>query len=438
MKILQIAYYYQPMGGAGVQRALKFSKYLPEFGVQPVVLAALDKGYLSDASLVAEIPVGVAVHRVEHQALMQRVLAWRARRSSSSASGATAPTSAPSALRASLRDAALGAYAALQFPDDKAGWARRALNEARRILRSERVDLILSSSPPVSAHRLGAQLAHEFGLPWVADFRDLWTANPGYAAPAWRRALDRRSEDGWLQRAAGIVTVTPSWQRLLAERAACPVAFIPNGYDKADFIALAAASRDDAVFRLVHTGSFYGPRDPAGLLAGVAEYLATASAAARPLRLRLVGSMGARFEAGLAQFEQQHPGVIERRPYVPHQQALAEMMAADALLLVVGGGQGDAVAGWLPGKIFEYLRAAKPVLLLGDEAGDAATLIRRHAQGWVVDEAAPARIAAALRAMIEGPSPAVEARAGVACFERRELARQLAEFLARCAQAGRQ
>jgi glycosyltransferase involved in cell wall biosynthesis len=452
MKVLLVSYHYPPMGGAGVQRALKFSKYLGDFGVQCTVLAAHDPGYQQDESLLAEIPGTVRVLRVEHRPLLQRALAWRAGagRGAAAAARASAPAArAPASAvpsrpavgdgRHRLRDAALAAYASVHFPDDKAGWARRARAPALALLREERFDLVFSTAPPISAHALAATLARRACLPWVADYRDLWTENPAYAAPAWRRALDRRTEAAWLAQAAGVVTVTPSWQRLLAARLGPerPVAFIPNGYDEADFAARAPAPRADAVFRLVHTGAFYGQRDPGTLLEALELYLGSPPPAARPLRLRLVGQMGSRFAEKLQAFEARHPGVVEQCPYVPHHEALAEMLAADALLLVVGAGGGQraraTVAGTLPGKIFEYLRAARPMLLLGDEAGDAAALLRQHGRGWVADETQPAAIDAALRQMMESaPEGPAAPAASVARFERRALAGELAQFLRRC------
>lgn len=456
MKVLLVSYHYPPMGGAGVQRALKFSKYLGDFDVQCTVLAAHDPGYQQDPSLLAEIPGTVRVLHIEHRPLLQRALAWRAGAGRGAAAAAAPAQAAAStrlarttvsaagrtmagAARHRLRDAALAAYASVHFPDDKAGWARRARAPALSLLRDECFDLVFSTAPPMSDHALAAMLARRAGLPWVADYRDLWTENPAYAAPAWRRALDRRTEAAWLAQAAGVVTVTPSWQRLLAARLGPgrPVAFIPNGYDEADFAALAPAQRDDAAFRLVHTGAFYGPRDPGTLLEALALYLGSAPPAARPLRLRLVGMMGGRFADKLRAFEARYPGVVEQRPYVPHHEALAEMLAADALLLVVGAGDGQraraTVAGTLPGKIFEYLRAARPVLLLGDEAGDAAALLRQHGRGWVADETQPAAIAAALRQMMQAaPEVPSAPTAGVARFERRALAGELAQFLRRC------
>lgn len=448
MKLLLVSYYYPPMGGAGVQRALKFSKYLREFGVEPFLVAAHDPDYPHDDSLLADVPPGLTVLRVEHRGLLQRALAWRARRSPAAAAPAAAPAAAasPSPARAWLRDTVLSLHANLSFPDDKAGWAKKAWAPALELVRREGIELVASTAPPVSAHALAQRLAREAGLPWVADYRDLWADNPGYAAADWRRAWDRRTEARWLAQAAGVSVVTPSWQQRFAAQlgAAAPVAFIPNGYDEADFAGLVPEPAADGAFRLVHTGAFYGPRDPGTLLDGLARYLKAAPAGARPLKLRLVGSIGSRFDHALAQFAAEHPGVIERRAYVPHAEALKEMLAADALLLVVGAGQGAqqaarhaaVVAGTLPGKLFEYLRAGPPVLLLGDEAGDAAGILRRHGRGWVVDETQPARIAEGLAAMMSGtPPPAPPQPATV--FERRALTGEFAAFLRRCREARR-
>lgn len=438
MKVLLVCYHYPPLGGAGVQRMLKFSKYLRDFGIEPHVVAAHDPDYLHDESLLAEVPQGLTVLRIEHRGWLQRAVAWRHRRGAGGAS--TGTPAAPSRWKAALRDAVLAAHANLSFPDDRAGWARAAFAPALALVRERGIELVASSAPPVSAHALGRRIARAAGLPWVADWRDLWADNPGYAAADWRRALDRRTEARWLADAAGLTVVTPSWReryaRALGTRT--PVAFIPNGYDEADFAGLDATPQADDAFRLVHTGAFYGPRDPATLLDGLGRYLQAAPAGARPLKLRLVGPIGSRFDHALARFEATHPGVIERRATVPHHEALREMRAADALLLVVGAGQGArhaaVVAGTLPGKLFEYLRADRPVLLLGDEQGDAATLLRRHGRGWVADETRPERIAEGLAAMMSGMTPPAPPE-DAARFERRALTGEFAAFLRRCRDA---
>jgi glycosyltransferase involved in cell wall biosynthesis len=448
VKILQIAYHFPPMGGAGVQRALKFSKYLPLHGITPVVLCGLDPHYVQDASLLADVAPGLEVHRVRFSPWLARLAARR--RAGPSAASVPPPPPQPAAdpgrRGSAWRDAALRAVRTLQVPDDLAGWSRAAGHRARQVLQAhaaagQPIELIYSSSPPASAHALAERLAREFRLPWVADWRDLWTDNPAYDAPAWRRALDRNTEQRWLTRADGIVTVTPSWRAMLAARrpGGAPVAFIPNGYDEDDFAALpppSASAAADGRFTLIHTGTFYGPRDPAGLLEGLSRYLDGPRAGHPVLRVRLLGNMGARFAQALHAFSVRHPGVITREPYVPHDEALAALMAADALLLVVGGGRGPAVQGWLPGKIFEYLRSGKPVLSLGDPQGDAARLMAPFGPGTTVAENDAPGIARALSQLLgcrraAAGAPASRA-ASPAVYERRELARQLAEYLRAC------
>lgn len=446
MKLLLVAHHFPPMGGAGVQRALKFARYLGDFGVAVTVLAGDDPDYLQDPSLLAELPASVVVHRVRHRTLLSRGLAWRRQRSrkprigSAAAAVAAGPrAAAPQRHHASprWRDAVLAAWQALQWPDERGGWSRAAWPVGRALLRDGGFDLVMSTAPPVSVHALARRLARDANLPWVADWRDLWADNPGYAAPDWRRAIDRAVERRWLRDAAGVVTVTPSWCSRFAAGLAghAPVAWIPNGYDEADFAGTPSGQAPaDGAFRLVHVGSFYGPRDPAPVLEALGRCLAMGPGR-RALRLRLVGAIGHRFDAALAAFEARHPGVVERIPYVPHAQAVAEMRAADALLLVVGTGAGmgrpevrEVVAGTLPGKLFEYLRSGPPVLLLGNPQGDAATLMRAHGRGWVADETDPAAIAQAMAAMF-GPTPSAPHDAKVPRFERRALAGELADFL---------
>lgn len=427
MKLLLLAHYFPPMGGAGVQRALKFAKYLGAEGVQVSVLAGQDPAYLQDGSLLAEIPPGLDVQRVAHTPLLQRLVHLRR-----ASAPPTDSAPAPAAKRPAWRDAALAAWATLQWPDAHAGWARAAEARALAMAQAQRFDLILSSAPPVSSHRLAARLSARLGVPWVADWRDLWTDNPAYAAPAWRRALDRRLEDAWLASAAGVVTVTPTLQRTLAARLGGrrEVALVPNGYDEADFDAIEVPPPEPGVFRVVHAGTLYGHQSPLPLLLGADRLLGARPGLAGRLKLRLVGQVGARFHTMLAEFDATHPGVLERTGYVEHRQAVAEMLGADLLLLVIGGGA--AARGVLSGKVFEYLRAARPVLLVGPADGDAAQLLRAHAASRVAEEGDVAGIADALGAALDGRFGAPPAGARPGLFERRALTAQLAVFLQRC------
>jgi glycosyltransferase involved in cell wall biosynthesis len=433
MRLLLVSHHFPPMGGAGVQRALKFARYLGDFGVAVTVLAGDDPDYLQDASLLSELPPAVAVHRVPHRTLLQRTMALRRGGTAGPAAPAAparasvAPAS-PSAPGVRWRDAVLAGWAALQWPDERGGWARAAEAVGQRLLRERGHDVVMSTSPPVAAHALACRLARRAGLPWVADWRDLWTDNPSYARPAWRWALDQRLERRWHERADGIVTVTPSWQRLLRARApaATPVAFVPNGYDEADFASAPEPASADGCWRLVHVGTLYAHQTPLPLLEAAERMLAAEPGLQARLRLRLVGAVGSRFAPALSAFEARWPGVIEATGAVGHAEAVAEMQRADALLLLVGGGA--AARGVLPGKLFEYLRAGRPMLVVGEADGDAAQLAQGHGHARVAAESDPGAIAAAMRQMMATDGPTARMTDG-ARFERRALAGELAAFL---------
>jgi glycosyltransferase involved in cell wall biosynthesis len=426
-----LTYFYPPMGGAGVQRSLKFSRYLPGFGILPSVVCADSAEYPHDDELLREVPSDVDVTRIPHTTLLARIMSLRRRWPSPSASRESAnrgPAEAAPPPRASpWRDRLISATAAIQFPDDKTAWSSQAQRASMRALPNSPVDIVYSSSPPVSVHRAAMRIARHAGVPWVADYRDLWTGNPAYAAPSWRRPIDHRWERRLLASADGIVTVTEAFASELSALAGSrvPTIVIPNGYDEADFAGLVPVTLDPGVFRIVHTGTFYGQRSPEPLLLGVQRVLQRDAELRARLRVRLVGSIGSRFDPLLDWFSRQFPGVLERTGYVNHSRALAEMLGASALLLVVD--YQDEVS--LPGKVFEYLRAGRPILLIGPPKGESAKLIRECKAGEVVDAGDHHQIAATIGHWIArgtGPTPD-PARVGQ--FERRVLSRELAHFL---------
>lgn len=430
MRILMLTYFYPPLGGAGVQRTLKFSKYLPEFGITPSVICADSSAYTQDSSLLDEVPTDIAVLRLRHTPALARLVALMRRhgpaRTKSAMPGPIQLDRAGPASR--WRDHALRAFGALQFPDDKVAWSRRAVPAALSLIQRTPIDLVYSSAPPVSAHLAAMQVSRRARVPWVADFRDLWTANPAYSAPRWRRALDRRLESRLLAAADGIVTVSEHLAATLADRAkpGVPVLSIPNGYDEADFANATARERAPDSFCIVHAGTFYGHQSPDSFLRGVERLFENEPRALKRLRIRFVGNVGSRFEPLLASFESRAPGVLERTGYVEHRRALAEILAADALLLVIGG-DSESAAGVMTGKLFEYLRAGRPILLLGAPNGEAARLLQKAGAGEALNHDEPSHVAALLSRWMAGgaPRPVLE---GAAAYERRALAGRLGEF----------
>jgi Glycosyltransferase Family 4 len=436
LRALMLAYYYPPLGGAGVQRSLKFSKYLPEFAVVPSLISADSSAYTQDASLLAEVPAGIDVLRLPHTPLLAKVVALAqryGRRRAVPGAGAAiaASTPAPGSTTRSThwRDQLLQGIGTLQYPDDKAAWSNQAERSARSLVQRQPFDLIFSSSPPVSAHRAAMRVAQQARLPWVADLRDLWTDNPDYIAPAWRRVLDRRLESRLLGAASGIVTVSEHMAQALARRAGpqVPVVSIPNGYDEADFAGATARAREPGTFCIVHAGTLYGQRSPQSFLQGVERLFERDATARARLRIRFVGNVGSRFEPLLIAFEARHPGTLERTGYVEHRRALAEILAADALLLVIGGDPASA-AGVMTGKLFEYLRSARPILLLGAPEGEAAQLVRSVGAGDALGHDDPAGVATLLANWMSGSAPQPSPDRAAA-YERRALTGRLGAFM---------
>jgi len=421
------------MGSAGVQRSLKFTKYLPNFDVHPVVLAAYEPGYISDASLMADLPMSLRIERVESRPLLARL-----RRGVGVLRRMPVPTSESAAMSVEggnqfTRDLILKIYASSQFPDDKIGWAKRAFARACDLVHEENIDMIFSTAPPYSAHWLAARVSAKTKRPWVADCRDLWVDNPGYMAASWRAGLDRYAERRIFRSAAGVVTVTPTWADMFSRklgRDAC-IAMIPNGYDEDDFSSPISLKSRDGNWRIAHVGSFYGHQSPLPFLSDIDKLLDRNSDIGQKLSIYFAGAIGSRFDSELALFEDRHPGVLQCTGYLPHRQAIEKMCQADALLLVVGGG--NTGLGVLPGKIFEYLRSMTPVIFYGPGAGDAAEILRQHTKCLIIDD--KDKLDCRLRKLlgaIKYNNFDFFNNADSGKFERRVLTEELASFLKRC------
>jgi glycosyltransferase involved in cell wall biosynthesis len=432
LRVLIVTYFYPPMGGGGVQRILKFTRYLPDYGIVPTVVCASNETYPQDASLLADIPANLEIFRIPHVPMTTRLLALRRRWSAPSKTDGKRSSPGQLAGRGAeyaWHDRLWKAWNALQRPDDKASWAGRAERVALRAISARPVDIVVSSSPPVSAHLAGMHVAARARLPWVADYRDLWTSNPSYAAPAWRRKLDQRMERNLLHAADGLVTVSESMRAALGVRVrqAVPSISIPNGYDEADFADVAPGRPRGGRFRIIHAGSLYGHQSPVPFLGGVQQWLDANPAMIERLQICLVGSVGSRFEAALGAFARRYPGVLDRRGYLEHHEALRELASADALLLLIGGG--ESARGVTTGKVFEYLRIGRPILLVGPPEGEAAQLIRDAGAGEIAREDDRDSVGAILsRWVLQGGASEPNPERALP-YERKLLTGQLADFL---------
>ena len=360
-RVLMVSFQFPPMAGSsGVQRALRFAQQLPALGWSPSVLTAHPRAHAHTGDdLLEEIPPELPVRRAF-------------------------------ALDAARHLSIGGRYPGfLARPDRWHSWLLGAVPAGLRLIRQTRPDAIWSTYPIPTAHLVGYWLSRLSGLPWVADFRDPM-AHDGYPADPvlWRSfaAVERKV----FARAARCTFTTPGAARLYAQRfpaAADRLRVIENGYSEAAFQQAERAVRMEGANAspstaaapaagprvLLHSGVVYPDwRSPARLFEALAAAKATGRVDAARLRLRLRATAHDDFVLALAR-RLDVADLVEVAPPLPYADALAEMLRADALLLLQSNDCNDQI----PAKAYEYLRARRPVLTLADPAGDTAQLMRR-------------------------------------------------------------
>jgi glycosyltransferase involved in cell wall biosynthesis len=399
MRVLLVTMYFPPAGGGGVARPTKLAGHLADLGFDVHVLAPDDSKWLyRDDEL--SIPPNVQVHRA-------RYMGPRGRLPAEELHGLEGFDRA-------LRQAGLLSRRLL-VPDEFVSWGLTAIPAARRIVRNEEVDVLVTTSPPASVNLIGAAVKQVTGVNWVADLRDSVAANPDRRVErlAVRMKEQAQAAVGHLvaRWADAVVTVSDAISSEMRALGAERVETIPNGCDFEDFEGLEYHRNER--FRITHTGTFFGYRDPRPFLTALSE---------------VDGDVVARFVGGLRSSDREFAeglGLgdrVEEIEHVPRRSALELQRDSDALLLLLpeAGGRGRTVPS---GKIFEYLAAERPILAAVPPDGVAAELVRRADAGVVVG---PDDVAG-LRAAIDG----LRARWEKGALENGSLSAELKEQLSR-------
>jgi len=403
-----IAYHFPPMAlSSGIQRTLRFVQHLPAFGWEPMVLTVDPRAYEAvNQDLMAEIPAGTVVERTfaldtaRHLSLFNRYPGFLAR------------------------------------PDRWLTWRWAGVSAGLRMIRTWRPAVIWSTYPIATAHLIGSVLRRRSGLPWIADFRDPM-AQEGYPAdPSTWQSFKRIEEDA-IRHAARCVFVTPGAARMYRERypeaAGSRLAVIENGYDEESFAAAERGGGDTGPLEpgrvmLLHSGIVYpSERDPTQLFEALGALRQAGAPEAKLLRIRfraaihdaLLRDLAARFGV---------QDMIDIAPSIPYRDALREMLRADGLLVMQAANCDEQI----PAKLYEYLRARRPILGLTHPPGDTAGALRAAGIEAIAPLDSAAAIARALEQFVRacrdgsagGPSPAA-----VEASSRRLRARELAKML---------
>lgn len=377
-RVLIVAFHYPPFAGSsGTQRTLKFSAYLRDFGWEPIVLTADPRAYenLTDGQM-GEIPAGMRVERA---------------------------FALDSARQLSIRGRFPRVFA---LPDRWRSWWPAAVWRGWQVIRQEKPAVIMSTFPIATAHMIGRTLQRLSGLPWVADFRDNMT-DPDFPRDPVTWKYNRRLEASAVRQCTRAVFTTRGALAMYAERypeiPAARWSIIENGFDEENFAdaerALPPGGRvPGQPLRLIHSGLLYPEeRDPRQFFEAVRRLKARGeiTAAGVNIVLRATGSDG--FYAPLLKEAGIDDVVLLERP-MDYRSALQEMMQADGLLLF----QAAMCNHQIPAKLYEYLRAARPVLALTDPAGDTAEAMRLAGSGTICRLADADDIERALSAFVAG------------------------------------
>lgn len=393
MKILMVSWFFPPANTIGAVRMGRMARYLSQQGHDLKVLAASDLPF--PKTLPLEIPpeqvlyapwadVNAFPNKLTDTAkrLLRPILGSagdQPRSGSPDPQKIAAPneqSSAPGALKR-LQSALGELYGnAVNLPDARIGWMPYAMSKGSELLSRWTPDVIYATGPPFTGLLIGYRLSKKFDIPLVSELRDRWVDDPYYPPPAWRLWIDGSLERRVIKRSSALVTVSEPWAEDYRAKYGKPVAVVYNGYDPEalDGVASLGASEDVAL-RIVYTGGIYpGRRDPAPLF----EAMQSLNLSPDRIRMDFYGT-NPDHVSPLAQ-KYGVESLVSVHPPVTHREAVELQQSADILLLMQWNDPREQ--GNVPGKLFEYMGARRPVLLLGLENGVPAAFLRERQAGF--------------------------------------------------------
>ena len=385
-RVLIISYYWPPTGGSGVQRWVKFAKYLPAEGWQPVIYTPENPEQLAvDASLEAEVPAEAEVIRrriVEPYEMYKKML-----RKSGHSKEAVEVNPVNAQNKSFLQKVAMWVRGNFFRPDPRCLWIRPSVKFLKKYLKDHPVDLIVSTGPPQSMHMIGRKLAKETGLPWIADFRDPWTKIFYFKHLSMTRATERwhhKIERKVLDEATAVVAVSPLVQQDFQAMTQTPVELITNGFDECDFSAekcpeaAGGAGRD---FVITHTGLFAADGNPTMLWEVLAHKCSSCADFKKALKIKLVGKTDEQILKAIADAGLKDN--LEDMGYQQHAVAVEQQRTASLLILPLR--KEPEYKAVLPGKLFEYLASWRPVLGIGQTDGAMSMILNNTKTGLVLN-----------------------------------------------------
>jgi len=421
-RALIITYYWPPAGGPGVQRWLKFVKYLPAFEVMPMVYVPENPSYpMIDHDFSEEVKdeIQIIKHPIKEP---YRFASFFSSKKTKDLSKGLVSKKKPSFLESVL----LYLRGNFFIPDARVGWVKPSVSFLLDFLENNKADVLITTGPPHSLHLIGLELKKRTGLPWLADFRDPWTTIHYHDSLRLTKKSQEKHlklESEVLNKADGIIVTSPGTKKEFKNKTDRPVYVITNGFDE---VNLPSQKLDDQ-FSIAHIGSLLNERNPEVLWKVLAELCNENEEFSQRLKLKFAGAIGEDVKESLIKF-----GLAEKADflgYLSHPEALMLQRQVQVLLLLeIDSPETRAI---IPGKLFEYLNARRPILALGPQGSDIKELIEETRSGSFFNYAEEKRLKLQIldffRQFQEGTLKSSDS--DISSFSRRSLTGKLSELI---------
>jgi glycosyltransferase involved in cell wall biosynthesis len=416
LKVLIITYYWPPAGGSGVQRWLKFVKYLRNFGIEPIVYTVDNAKYpKEDASLIAEIPRGITVLKRPIWEPTD-LLFWKQKNQQKKDISNSTNSGFLSFIRGNFF-----------IPDPKVFWVKPSVNFLEKYLKEHKIDLIISTGPPHSMHLIANQLHQKTNIKWLADFRDPWSNlyyNKDFKQSQFAIKRNKKLEKTILKNADCVLTVSNSLKNEFAKQAK-RVEVVTNGFDSE--VLVSNASELDKKFNISYIGLLPKQSNPKLFFSALQKICAENAPFKNDLKLHFIGDISdeVKDEIEINNLSEN----TEFNGYVSHKKAIEYQQKAQVLLLLIPNIEN--AQGILTGKLFEYLTANRPIFAISPANKDLEAILGHTNTGFVVDYKNELKIKEAIEELYHRYKTgflAVDSK-NIAQYHRKQLTKELAVLI---------
>tara|TARA_B100000614_G_C14536959_1_gene488795 strand:- start:396 stop:1682 length:1287 start_codon:yes stop_codon:yes gene_type:complete len=380
-RVLIITYYWPPSGGAGVQRWLKFVKYLRSFNWEPIVFTIENGEFpVLDYDLNKEIPDGVEVLKVPAWEPYKMYKLFSGKKKTDGINSGFLSEKKGSSLVESLSKWIRGN---LFIPDARKFWIKPANQFLNHYLQNNAIDVIISSGPPHSTHLIGLSLKNKFQIPWLSDFRDPWTNIDFYKDLKLTKIADQKHkklENDVLVQSDIVLTIGKQLSKELKTLGAKRVEIIENGFDPQDFLDDTNHELDEK-FSIAHIGSFTPSRNHLVLWKALSHLVDEQEEFKSKLEIKLIGKVDYSVLQSIKDFGLDT--YLKKIEYVSHSEVIKHQKTSKLLLLMVNNTPN--AKGIVTGKVFEYMASKRPILAIGPKDGDLGEILTQTSSGIVCD-----------------------------------------------------